>query len=910
MKYINPDLRGSKLRAVRAVMIGSLCLLLAVFTLFHYKGRVVAGSPLIAATSMESVFTRTMLDKPGSKIAPEVIVDTINGKTASAVIYLASQADVSAAYEMRDQDARGWYVYNTLSKHAEATQSGIKSFLAVRGIAFQSFWAANMIVADVDRATAEELALRSDVARIDSNRPARWIEDPAIADFQESSERPEVPETVELGITNVNAPSVWALGFTGQNMVIGNQDTGIRWTHSALKPHYRGWNGATADHNYNWHDSIHSGGGSCGADTTAPCDDNGHGTHTTGTTSGDDGTGNQVGVAPGAKWIGCRNMDQGNGTPATYTECFQFFMAPTDLTGSNPNPALRPHVMNNSWGCPISEGCTSGAELETIVNNTQASGIFVVVSAGNDGPGCSSISNGAQAGPPAPYLASFSVGAISASTNTVASFSSRGPSLFYTPNLLKPNISAPGSNVRSSTRTSDTSYGSLSGTSMAGPHVAGVVAVLWSARPALVRDIAATKTLLQNTANPNVTVTGGQTCGGTSSTQIPNNSFGWGRVDVLAAYNAAAGSTPTATPTATNTSTNTPTSTSTSTATSTPTPAAAAISGTVTYGNVIGSPTGPRFVSNVLLNGAGSPAVSTTTNSLGSYVLTGFGAGAYTITPTKTGATNGAITSFDAARIAQHVVGATTLNATQLIVADVSGAGGVSSFDSAMVASFAVASPNIGQTGTWRFAPASNSHASISGNISGEDYSALLMGDVSGNWVDVGLRPATFGGPQKPITLSASRMTAGDANNVTIPVRVDDINGKGILSYEFDLRYDPAVIVPQDRPIDLTKTVSQGLSIAVNATEPGLLRVAVYGTAPIDKDGVLLNLRFRSVGVRDMISPIHWERVVFNEGNPAVIANDGAVSLSPIASQDLSSRLFSAGFYSNSRSTDSDGSVW
>ena len=65
---------------------------------------------------------------------------------------------------------------------------------------------------------------------------------------------------------------------------------------------------------------------------------------------------------------------------------------------------------------------------------------------------------------------------------------------------------------------------------MAGPHVVGVVALLWSARPQLVRDIAATKTILQNTANPGVTVTA-QTCGGTPSTQIPNNSFGYGRVD-------------------------------------------------------------------------------------------------------------------------------------------------------------------------------------------------------------------------------------------------------------------------------------------------------------------------------------------------------------------------------------------
>ncbi len=85
---------------------------------------------------------------------------------------------------------------------------------------------------------------------------------------------------------------------------------------------------------------------------------------------------------------------------------------------------------------------------------------------------------------------------------------------------------------------------------MAGPHVAGVVALLWSARPALVRDIALTKSFLQNTANPAVTVSPAQTCGGTLGStpglsQIPNNSFGYGRVDALAAYNASA---PTAAP--------------------------------------------------------------------------------------------------------------------------------------------------------------------------------------------------------------------------------------------------------------------------------------------------------------------------------------------------------------------------
>ncbi len=485
------------------------------------------ASPADAWSS--SIQDKLFQQTPSAKIADEVTKDTADGKSTSVVIFLADQADVSAAYDIKDQDARGWFVYKTLTGHASRTQAELQSLLRQRGVSYQSYWAANMIIADIDRSLVELVAARADVARVDSNKSTRWIEDPEIASNRAA---PEIASAVEWGVVNVNAPAVWALGFTGQGIVIGDLDTGTRWTHNALKPKYRGWNGTTADHNYNWHDSIHSGGGTCGANTVAPCDDSGHGTHTAGITVGDDGSGNQIGVAPGAKWIGCRNMDQGNGTPATYTECFQFTIAPTDLTGSNPNPALRPHVLNNSWTCPASEGCTTRAELETIVNNTEAAGIFVEASAGNSGPGCSTVSD-----PSAIYSAAFSTGAIDIS-NTLASFSSRGPSTYYTPNLLKPNISAPGVNVRSSYVTSDSTYATLSGTSMAGPHVVGVVALLWSARPQLVRNVAATKSILQSTANAAVVVSPAQTCGGTASTVIPNNSFGYGRVDALAAVNA------------------------------------------------------------------------------------------------------------------------------------------------------------------------------------------------------------------------------------------------------------------------------------------------------------------------------------------------------------------------------------
>jgi subtilisin family serine protease len=222
-------------------------------------------------------------------------------------------------------------------------------------------------------------------------------------------------------------------------------------------------------------------------------------------------------------------MDQGVGTPATYTECFQFFIAPTDLNGQNPNPALRPHVINNSWQCRPSQGCAPDT-LRTIIENAQAARIFVEAAVSGGGPDCSTITD-----PPAIYAAAFSTGAVY-DADFLAPFSSRGPVTIDGSGRIKPDIVASGVNVRSSVNNSDSAYSFFTGTSMAGPHVVGVVALLWSARPELARDIAATKQLLGATASPIATVTNGTQCGGID--HVPNNHFGWGLVDALAAVNA------------------------------------------------------------------------------------------------------------------------------------------------------------------------------------------------------------------------------------------------------------------------------------------------------------------------------------------------------------------------------------
>lgn len=489
--------------------------------------RILVAAALVSATAAHAAVPFTASARLASKADAWVLKELATAATVPVLVQMPSQADLSQAATITDKTARGRYVYETLREHADATQADLRGWLATRGVQHQPFWVANMILVHADAATAEALANRPDVKRLSANPSVKLAQPTApVQDSEIRSKSLQVATAIEAGVTKIRAPEVWAAGFTGQGIVIGGQDTGYQWDHPALKGKYRGWNGVTANHNYHWHDAIHSGGGVCGANSTVPCDDHYHGTHTMGTMVGDDGAGNQTGVAPGAKWIGCRNMNQGNGTPATYAECFQWFMAPTNLNGSNPDTSKAPHVINNSWGCPPSEGCTDVNVLKSVVESVQAAGILVVVSAGNTNSGaapCTSVAD-----PAAIYDASFSVAATDISDNW-ATFSNRGPVTVDGSGRLKPDIAAPGVSVRSSLPGG--SYGNLDGTSMAGPHVAGAAALLMSEYPSLIGNPDAIKRLLKRTA---VRRPASFNCGNIATT-VPNNTFGWGRIDAVAA---------------------------------------------------------------------------------------------------------------------------------------------------------------------------------------------------------------------------------------------------------------------------------------------------------------------------------------------------------------------------------------
>jgi subtilisin family serine protease len=471
-----------------------------------------------------------------TNVSPRLWETALREGHATAIVELYPQADLSGAAALPTKADKGRYVFEALRAAADnAPQRDLLRRLAEWGVPHRSFWLVNALLVEASPAAMEEMARHPVVRRLHADPPVRRPEPVRLPDAGPRGGAP----LLAWGLSFMRVDSVWALGINGQGALIGGQDTGYDWDHFALRDNYAGWNGATADHHYHWHDAIHTlsplnndttnlpTNNPCGLDVGEPCDDGSHGTHTMGTMAGrQDSLGNPIGVAPGARWIGCRNMERGWGSPSTYLECFEFFLAPTDLSGQNPDPARAPHVINNSWGCPPVEGCDTSnfALMDLAIENLRAAGVVVVVSAGNDGPACATVRN-----PAAIFEGSFSVGA-SDFSGQIAAFSSRGGVEIDGSSRAKPNVSAPGVAVYSSVP--GNGYTFSSGTSMAGPHVAGLVALLISANPALAGQVEAIETIIEQSATPAFDTVD---CSGVPGTNHPNNTYGWGIVDAVRA---------------------------------------------------------------------------------------------------------------------------------------------------------------------------------------------------------------------------------------------------------------------------------------------------------------------------------------------------------------------------------------
>lgn len=425
-------------------------------------------------------------------------------------VILKAQADLSDVRQISNIDERRAAAYKELTRFANESQSELRNTFDSLGVEYTPYYLVNAMEVRGGTLTRLYLLTRPEVDRVIPSprlRPAQPADALALSNLFSSPP----PSGVQWNVSMIGADKVWEeFGVRGEGIVIGQSDSGVDVNHPELKDSYRG---KDEGDDYNWFDPWN--------ERPSPYDDGGHGTHTLGTILGKNG----IGVAPGATWFACANLSRNLGNPALYLDCMQFMLAPFPLGGdpfADGDPTRAADVLNNSWGCPEIEGCDPQA-LIAAANHLRDAGIFVAVSTGNDGPNCSTVD-----APLSLYDSVFSVGAIDRNGN-VTEFSSRGPVIADGSNRMKPDIVAPGRDILSALPGG--TYGALEGTSMAGPHVAGAVALLWSADPSLIGDIDRTEQILIETAKPYT----GSTSLGCFEGGVPNAAYGYGIVDVYAA---------------------------------------------------------------------------------------------------------------------------------------------------------------------------------------------------------------------------------------------------------------------------------------------------------------------------------------------------------------------------------------
>ncbi|TMU86636.1 DUF1416 domain-containing protein [Bacillus sp. BHET2] len=431
---------------------------------------------------------------------------------------VAKKATVKAEKQKLSANSKKLLTRNMVVSELRATalesQAQVKEYLtkekksgAVKEI--KDFYVVNGMAVTSTKKVMEKISTFAEVDKILPNE-TRQIIQPAKAKASSGAvldkEANNSPASIEWNIDRVGAPAVWEMGIDGAGTVIASIDTGVQWDHPALKEKYRGYdpqNPGSPDHEFNWFDAT--------AGQSAPYDDQGHGTHTVGTMVGSDPDGgNQIGVAPGAKWIAVKAFTADGGTDVDLLEAGEWILAPKDAEG-NPHPEMAPDVVNNSWG--------GGAGLDEwyrdMVSAWRAAEIFPEFSAGNTtlfnpgGPG--SIAN------PANYPESFATGATDIN-DQLGSFSLQGPSPYEE---IKPEIAAPGVNIRSSVPGGNYE-GGWNGTSMAGPHVTAVAALLRQVDASLTVD--EIEEILMTTAVP---LTDG------TFPDSPNNGYGHGLVNAF-----------------------------------------------------------------------------------------------------------------------------------------------------------------------------------------------------------------------------------------------------------------------------------------------------------------------------------------------------------------------------------------
>ena len=362
---------------------------------------------------------------------------------------------------------RVYELVTALQAKAETTQPAMlarmQALPGVRKESFQPLWITNIIYFEGRREAIEALSLDPAVEQLGLNEKVEIERAEG-----EVCLTPTESNSVERGLVVIGAPQMWAMGYTGYGRRAMIVDTGQDPTHPALYNQF-------LYHNRDIREAW--------IGNTRPEDCDLHGSHVTGTVLGLDRIEQDtIGVAFDAKWMGGIALGGGCSSGSDVAGTNAMYQWALDPDGDPSTIDDMPDVINNSW-YGGNNFCNANGVFETY-DALYAAGIAVVFSAGNDGPGPSTIT------PPKfnnwDTVRLFSVGNLNGNSPSlpISNSSSRGPSICGGEGslLIKPEVSAPGSNVRSSV---PGGYGNLSGTSMAAPHVSGAILLLKQAFPYL-----------------------------------------------------------------------------------------------------------------------------------------------------------------------------------------------------------------------------------------------------------------------------------------------------------------------------------------------------------------------------------------------------------------------------------------
>jgi len=334
----------------------------------------------------------------------------------------------------------------------------------------------------------------------------------------------ETSREITYNVDIVNAPDVWSLGYTGDDIIVAVLDTGVNYLHQDIinnmwiHPDY-------PYHGYNFSDNNNN-----------PFDTQGHGSHCAGTVAGDGSAGSQTGVAPTAKIMALKVLDNSGGSNESNVWLGVQFAVDNSA-----------RVLSMSIGWQMFQA-PNRYMFRTVMSNTLAAGVVASVAAGNEGghqvinPIPFNLRTPGDCPPPWLHPDQTLTGGLSAvitsgatnANNQLAAFSSRGPTTWQTVpefgdypyfpgmGLIKPDICAPGVDIKSLSHLTNNGYVFMSGTSMATPATSGVIALMLSKNSGLSPEVISQ--LIEENAY--------------SLAPNKNNDTGSGIIDALAIINA------------------------------------------------------------------------------------------------------------------------------------------------------------------------------------------------------------------------------------------------------------------------------------------------------------------------------------------------------------------------------------